>query len=67
MMVMTMLLIMMMMMIVCDEEQVRAGGSAVLSCPAYFGEEQREAMAVAGEKAGIVVLDTIDEPVVRTW
>lgn len=37
----------------------------MLSCPAYFSEEQREAMAVAGEKAGIVVLDTIDEPVVN--
>ena len=45
-------------------EKVKAGGAAVLSCPAYFTEAQREAMAVAGEDAGIVVLDTIEEPVV---
>lgn len=36
----------------------------MLSHPAYFNEVQREAMALAGEDAGIDVLDTIEEPVV---
>lgn len=46
-------------------EKVKAGGAAVLSCPAYFSDVQRDVMAAAGGDAGIVVLDTIDEPVVR--
>lgn len=45
--------------------KVKAGGAAVLSCPAYFSDDQRDVMAAAGEDAGLVVLDTIDEPVVR--
>ncbi|CAM9364373.1 unnamed protein product [Ascophyllum nodosum] len=45
------------------EHKVQAGGAAVLSYPAYFNEHQREAVALAGEHAGMVVLDTIEEPV----
>ena len=37
----------------------------MLSCPAYFSDVQRDVMAAAGGDAGLVVLDTIDEPVVR--
>lgn len=44
--------------------QVQAGGAAILTCPAYFSDDQREAVAVAGEDAGMVVLDTIEEPTV---
>lgn len=46
--------------------QVQVGGAAILTCPAYFSSEQREAVAVAGEEAGMVVLDTIEEPAVST-
>ncbi|CAM9468568.1 unnamed protein product [Ectocarpus sp. 6 AP-2014] len=45
------------------EHKVKAGGAAVLSCPAYFSDDQRDVMAAAGGDAGLVVLDTIDEPV----
>lgn len=45
-------------------KKVNAGGAAVLSCPAYFSDVQRDVMATAGGDAGLVVLDTIDEPVV---
>lgn len=44
--------------------QIKAGGAAVLSCPAYFDEAQRGALLVAGEAAGVTVLDVLDEPVV---
>lgn len=44
--------------------KVKAGGAAVLSCPAYFSDAQRDVMAAAGRDAGLIVLDTIDEPVV---
>lgn len=46
-------------------QKVKAGGAAVLSCPAYFSDVQRDVMAAAGGDAGLTVLDTIDEPVVR--
>lgn len=36
-----------------------------MSCPAYFSDVQRDVLAAAGGDAGLVVLDTIDEPVVR--
>ena len=34
----------------------------VITCPAYFGTPQREATAVAGEIAGLNVLEVINEP-----
>lgn len=37
----------------------------MLSCPAYFSDDQRDVMMAAGGDAGLIVLDTIDEPVVR--
>ena len=36
----------------------------MLSHPAYFNEVQREAMALAGEDAGIDVVDSIEYPFV---
>lgn len=41
------------------------GGGAVLSCPAYFNDSQKEAMIGAGQRGGLTILDTIPEPVVR--
>lgn len=35
---------------------------AVITCPAYFGMAQKEATKMAGEMAGIEVLDIINEP-----
>ncbi|CAM9156517.1 unnamed protein product, partial [Scytosiphon promiscuus] len=36
------------------EHKVKAGGAAVLSCPAYFSDTQRDAMAAAGGDAGLI-------------
>jgi molecular chaperone DnaK len=35
---------------------------AIITCPAYFNNEQREATKLAGEMAGLIVLRIISEP-----
>ena len=35
---------------------------AVITCPAYFGQKEKEATRVAGEMAGFEVLDVLPEP-----
>lgn len=42
-----------------DGEQVR---DVVITCPAYFGMNEREATKAAGELAGVNVLNIINEP-----
>lgn len=45
------------------EEQGGSVDEVVITCPAYFGLEERNATGKAGELAGFKVLDLIDEPV----
>ncbi|WP_203933804.1 Hsp70 family protein [Virgisporangium ochraceum] len=35
----------------------------VITCPAYFGDEERRATKLAGEYAGLTVVDVISEPI----
>ena len=44
------------------EEQGGTVDNAVITCPAYFGLEERNATRMAGELAGIHVLNMINEP-----
>lgn len=44
------------------EEQGESVTDVIITCPAYFGFEEREATRTAGELAGMQVLDLIDEP-----
>lgn len=39
----------------------------VITCPAYFGEKEREATYEAGVIAGLNVLQIIDEPIAAVW
>lgn len=45
--------------VIKDGEYVK---KAVITCPAYFGMTQKEATKMAGEMAGLEVLDIINEP-----
>lgn len=45
------------------EEQGGSVDEVVITCPAYFGLEERNATGRAGELAGFKVLNLIDEPV----
>lgn len=44
------------------EEQGESVTDVIITCPAYFGFEEREATRTAGELAGMNVMDLIDEP-----
>ena len=44
------------------EEQGGSVDDVVITCPAYFGLEERNATKKAGERAGMKVLDLINEP-----
>ena len=44
------------------EEQGESVDNVVITCPAYFGLEERNATKAAGEAAGMNVLDLINEP-----
>ena len=41
--------------------------AAVITVPAYFDEARRRATAMAGEMAGLCVLDIVDEPMAGAW
>ena len=50
---------------IVDDAEMNLGErprDVVITCPAYFGIPQREATAVAGEIAGLNVLEVINEP-----
>jgi molecular chaperone DnaK len=50
---------------VVDDAEVNIGErpkDVVITCPAYFGIPQREATAIAGQIAGLNVLEIINEP-----
>ena len=44
------------------EEQGESVTDVIITCPAYFGFEEREATRTAGELIGMKVMDLIDEP-----
>ena len=47
------------------EEQGGSVDDVVITCPAYFGLEERNATKKAGELAGMNVLNLINEPLQR--
>lgn len=45
--------------VLADGEEIK---DVVITCPAYFGQNEREATKIAGQFAGLNVIDIINEP-----